>query len=323
MENAFFKFALKNSFPPRIFSVEKPLSKKTFGGIFFMKKPYFSIIIPCLNEENFISDLLKNLNSQSFKDFEVVIVDGKSQDNTVKVIKDFPAKYPFSIHSTSTRNVAFQRNLGAKKAKGDIFIFFDADTQIPNNYLKKIQQAFDKKKPHFLTTYVKVDSKSPIELMFAFFCNLVFETGKVFKIPFSFGAMQAVKRGAFFDIGGYDVKTKFAEDSQLFQNLYDYHYKLLILTYPRFYFSLRRFRAEGVLKSLTQYLQLNFNILLRGYHVPPKVRYQMGGKRYDIEQINDVKYSHIFQPFFVKLNKAIKKRRKNTQLFVDKIFSSK
>lgn len=288
-----------------------------------MNKPYFSLIIPCLNEENFISDLLKNLNTQTFKDFEVIIVDGNSEDNTVKVINNFPAKYTPALYSTSTRNVAFQRNFGAKKAKGDVLIFFDADTQIPKNYLKKIHQAFEKKHPHFLTTYIDVDSKKPLELMFAFFCNLTYETGKVFKIPFSFGAMQAVKRGAFFDVGGYDVRTKFAEDSQLFQKLYDYNYKLVILPAPRYTFSLRRFRAEGVLRSLTQYLQLNFNILLRGYHVPPKVLYQMGGKRYDMNQIKDVKYSQIFKPFFSKLHLIIQKPRKNTQAIIDKIFSSK
>jgi glycosyltransferase involved in cell wall biosynthesis len=287
-----------------------------------MKKPYFSIIIPCLNEEHFLPNLLKNLNSQTFKDFEVIIIDGNSEDKTAKVATEFSTKYPLHLYSTTTRNVAFQRNLGAEKATGKILIFFDADTQIPKNYLKKIAQTFEKRHPHFLTTYINVDSKKPAEVMFAFFSNLIFETGKVFKVPFSFGAMQAVKKGAFFDVGGYDTNTKFAEDSQLFQNLYDYNYKFVMLPTPRYIFSLRRLRSEGVLKSLTQYLQLNLNILLRGYHVPPKVLYQMGGQQYDIKKIENVKYSQIFKPFFLKLRKAIKKQNKDAQSIINKIFSS-
>jgi len=287
-----------------------------------MKNPYFSIIIPCLNEENFLPKILENLNSQNFKDFEVIVVDGNSDDKTAQIATNFKAKFSLNLYSTTTRNVAFQRNLGAEKAIGKILVFFDADTQIPKNYLKKIAQAFEKRHPHFLTTYINVDSKKPSEVMFAFFSNLIFETGKVFKVPFSFGAMQAVKKGAFFDVGGYDTKTKFAEDSQLFQNLYDNNYKFIMLSTPRYIFSLRRLRSEGVLKSLTQYLQLNLNILLRGYHVPPKVLYQMGGQQYDIKKIENVKYSQIFKPFFLRIQKAIKKQNKDTQKIIDKIFSS-
>jgi glycosyltransferase involved in cell wall biosynthesis len=285
--------------------------------------PYFSIIIPCLNEEHFLPHLLKNLDSQTFTDFEVIVIDGHSDDQTPQIVKNFPAKYSLSLHSTPTRNVAFQRNLGAQLAAGKVLIFFDADTQIPKNYLKKVAQVFEKKHPHFLTTYIKVDSRAPSEKMFAVFSNLVFEAGKAFKTPFSFGAMQAVKKGAFFDVGGYDENTKFSEDSQLFQNLLDYNYKYLILSSPTYTFSLRRFRSEGVLKSLVQSLQLNFNILLNGYHVPPKVKYEMGGGQYDIEKIKSSKYPQIFEPLLSKLIKSSKKPNRNFQTILDRLFSSK
>ncbi len=285
-------------------------------------KPYFSIVIPCLNEEYFLPNLLKNLNSQTFKDFEVIVIDGNSEDKTAKVVTEFPAKYPLHLHSTTIRNVSFQRNLGAKKAAGDILIFFDADTQIPKNYLKKIAQTFEKKRPHFLTTYIKTDSRKPSENMFAFFSNYFLRTGEIFKLPFSYGAMQAVKKGAFFDVGGYDPNVKFGEDSELLQKIYKYNYKLIVLSTPRYIFSLRRLRSEGTLKPLIQYLQLNFHILLKGFKVPSKIDYQMGGAQYDIKKIENVKESQMFKPFFIKIKKIIKKQNSNAQEIIDKIFSS-
>jgi glycosyltransferase involved in cell wall biosynthesis len=243
-------------------------------------KPYISVIIPCLNEEHFLPKLLKNLNSQTFKKFEVIVVDGNSTDKTAEVVTKFKSNYPLQLVSTEVRNVSFQRNLGAKNATGKVLIFFDADTQIPKDYLQKITLAFQKKHPHFLSTYISVDSKKPSDKMFASFTNLVFEIGLLIKIPSSYGAMQAVTKKAFFDVGGYDPKTKFGEDSQLFQKLSDAKYKFIILKDPRYIFSLRRFHSEGTLKSLGQYLQLNLNILLRGYYGKTKITYQMGGHRY-------------------------------------------
>ena len=241
--------------------------------------PYFSVIIPCLNEEHYLPHLLKNLNLQTFKNFEVVVVDGYSDDKTANVTSKFKSKYPLYLFQTSTRNVSFQRNLGAQKAKGKVFIFFDADTQIPKNYLNQIFKAFETKHPHFLTTYLTVDSTKPSEKMYASLSNLIFETGKLINSPFAYGSMQAVKRGAFFDVGGYDAKTKFGEDGQLFQKLYKFNYKYLILKKPCYIFSLRRYRSKGTLQSIIKQLRLNLNVLQNGYHTPLKEEYQMGGRQ--------------------------------------------
>lgn len=242
--------------------------------------PYFSIIIPCLNEEHFLPHLLKNLNIQSFTDFETIVVDGHSEDKTAQVTQKFPAKYPLHLYSTKVRSASYQRNLGAKKANGKILIFFDADTQIPKNYLKQIAKTFKQKHPDFLTTYMDVDSKKMSGLVFSAFNNLTFEIGKLTKRPYSFGAMQAVEKTAFFNVGGYDKKTKFGEDSQLFINLINSGYKYVLLKRPRYIFSTRRLHLEGFLKLILKYAKLNLHTLKKGYHAPSKVEYSMGGQRY-------------------------------------------
>lgn len=244
-------------------------------------KPYLSVVIPCLNEEHFLPHLLKNLNSQTYLNFEVIVIDGKSEDKTVEVTKKFKSKYPLYLYSSSTRGVSFQRNFGAQKAIGKVLIFFDADTQIPQNYLEKIVAAFKTKKPDFLTTYIKVNSTKPIEKLYASLSNILFEIGKVSKSANSYGAMQAVQKDAFFQVGGYDIKTKFGEDSQLFIKLYQQGYKYLILKNPKYIFSMRRFQANGALKPLIQQIKINIDIFNHGYHNSQlAAKYQMGGKQY-------------------------------------------
>jgi len=245
-----------------------------------MKNPYFSVVIPCLNEEHFLPFLLKNLNSQTYTDFEVIVVDGNSEDKTAEVTKEFKSKYPLFLHTTTTRNVGFQRNLGAKKSKGKVIIFFDADTQIPKNYLQKIAQTFETKHPHFLTTYLKITSDKPIEKIYESLSNLIFELGKISKSGYSFGSMQAVKRSAFSDVGGYDIKTKFGEDGQLFGKLLKHNYKYLVLKTPRYIFSMRRFHTEDAFKQFTLQVKIIANLLLHGYHSQFSKKYQMGGKQY-------------------------------------------
>lgn len=245
-----------------------------------MNNPYLSIIIPCLNEQYFLPKILKNLSVQTFTDFEVIVVDGKSEDKTIKVATKFENNYPLHIYSTKIRNVSFQRNLGAKKAHGKILIFFDADTQIPKNYLKKIAITFGNKHPHFLTTYINVKTKRPLENIYTYITNFAFEMGKITKHPLANGAMQAVKKDAFFDVGGYDTQTKFGEDGQLFQKLQDFNYKYMVLKNPCYTFSLRRTQSTSVINSLIKQFSLILNVMIHGYHTPLKEEYQMGGKRY-------------------------------------------
>ena len=76
--------------------MEKPILKKNFWwDIFLTMNPYFSVIIPCLNEEHFLPNLLNNLNSQNFNNFEVIVVDGNSDDKTAEITSKFKSKYPF------------------------------------------------------------------------------------------------------------------------------------------------------------------------------------------------------------------------------------
>lgn len=84
-----------------------------------------SIIIPTLNAENYLSKLLERLNSQTVKDFELIIVDSSSNDNTLNIAR----KYTDNIISISKNKFDHggTRTMVGKIAKGDLLIYFTQD----------------------------------------------------------------------------------------------------------------------------------------------------------------------------------------------------
>jgi glycosyltransferase involved in cell wall biosynthesis len=96
-----------------------------------------SIIIPALNEENFLPQLLKSIKKQSFKDYEVILADAGSKDKTLQIARKYGCKIvPGGLPGAG-------RNSGAKEANGDLLFFMDADTFLPiGNSLKEALNEF-------------------------------------------------------------------------------------------------------------------------------------------------------------------------------------
>jgi len=97
-----------------------------------------SIIIPVLNEENNIQNILQQLQIYRQQGHEVIVVDGGSTDNTFPMAEPLVDKF---IHADAGRGV--QMNCGAMQAQGDVLWFLHADTIIPDNAAELIQQALN------------------------------------------------------------------------------------------------------------------------------------------------------------------------------------
>lgn len=103
-----------------------------------MKKYFFSIIIPTLNEEKNLPLLLSSIKKQDYeKNFEVIISDSFSTDKTMAIAKQFLKKLNLKFYQKKFLNVSQARNYGAKKAIGDFLIFFDADVEIEKIFYLK------------------------------------------------------------------------------------------------------------------------------------------------------------------------------------------
>ncbi len=95
-----------------------------------------SIIIPILNEAKTIVSLLQHLNGNSSKEniSEIIVVDGGSNDESVKLVSEFSISNSKIILISSERGRAKQMNLGKLKATGTILYFLHADSFPPNNF---------------------------------------------------------------------------------------------------------------------------------------------------------------------------------------------
>ena len=101
-----------------------------------------SIIIPTYNASKYLSALLDRLESQTVKDFELIVIDSSSSDNTVEIARSHGAKI-ISI-AKSEFDHGTTRTLGAKKSRGDTVIYLTQDALPYDEYaIENIIKAFD------------------------------------------------------------------------------------------------------------------------------------------------------------------------------------
>jgi glycosyltransferase involved in cell wall biosynthesis len=104
-----------------------------------------SVIIPCRNEARYIGQALDALRDQDFTDFEAIIVDGDSDDETVSIVQRFIEGG--TLHATSLHNpqrtIPSSLNLGIKNAKGEIIVRLDAHSRPARDYLRQCMKALN------------------------------------------------------------------------------------------------------------------------------------------------------------------------------------
>lgn len=105
-----------------------------------------SIIVPALNEQDYLPTLLQSFIDQDYEGkYELIVVDGGSSDKTLEVVKEYQKFLPMLSVYKSKRGISRQRNYGAKKARFDNLIFLDADMKMPKKALGKIEKHFQEK----------------------------------------------------------------------------------------------------------------------------------------------------------------------------------
>jgi len=245
-------------------------------------KPFFTIIIPTLNEEKFVGKLLTDLVKQTYNDFEIILVDARSEDMTVSVVKKYIPHLPIKrIIQTKGRNVSKQRNAGAKIAHGSYLVFLDADARIRSNFFKNLHL--------YITTYkgllflpglssTKQDPQINVAIDFSnAFVALSHKIGR----PFSTGGSMIVEKNFFYLIGGFPEDVTMSEDHLLVHNAYKYGVNARFLSKIKVNFSLRRFKREGKLKLLYKYIKSTLYFLAKGKVDKKVIEYEMGGQLYN------------------------------------------
>lgn len=241
-------------------------------------KPFFSIIIPTLNEENYIHKIIGDLCRQKEKCFETIIVDGRSKDKTRQKINELRHFLPINFYSIDKKNVSAQRNFGAKKAKGTYLIFLDADSRINSLFINNLKKEITKKKGLFFIPHIVPEEKYPqVRLIFGL-VNFLIEFSQNINKPFSSGGTMFVEKNFFDLIGGFEEELFLGEDHNLVQKALKWGVRVKFLNKIKIKFSLRRMKREGQLVIFYKYLLATIHILFKGDIKKKIYNYSMGGE---------------------------------------------
>lgn len=243
-------------------------------------RPFFSVIIPALNEEKYLPKLLRSLERQVDRDFEVLVVDGNSTDKTAVKAGEFEGKLPkLEVVKMKQSNVSAQRNEGARRAQGKWLMFFDADSRVPVNFLSQIHAYLLETDPgcKLLTTWVGPDSDNKKDKALIMFMNLLIELATSLDRPLAGGYNLAVRRDTFRSVGGFNPKVKLGEDLDLVDRLAKTGTTMTILKNPRLVMSLRRLRRQGTLDYLRKSVLGISTFLIEGPVTREIFEYPMGG----------------------------------------------
>ncbi len=96
----------------------------------------FSIIIPVYNVEKYIKKCLDSVFSQTYKDFEVIVVNDGTEDKSIDIVK----KYKVKLINQKNQGLSEARNTGVKNACGEYLIFLDSDDYLEKDLLKKVSE---------------------------------------------------------------------------------------------------------------------------------------------------------------------------------------
>ena len=242
-----------------------------------MKKIVVSIILVNWNGRKWLKKCLDSLKSQTFKNFEVVMVDNSSTDDSVDFVK---INYPFvKIFSSENKGFGHACNLGAKKARGEFLMFFNEDMFVDKIFLEVFIREYEKIENKNLVgtigcSIASYDRTIPecakkmygfgIDLMGAPMLNL-----KPDNIFHNTGCPLFISRLLFIKIGGFCENIFiYSEDIDICWRLNIYGYKHYFIKSIAIYHFGGGVMGSFSNKKLANYIKGEINALINNYSWP-------------------------------------------------------
>ena len=193
-----------------------------------------SIIVPCYNEELVLLSSLKSLMDQTYKNYEILVIDDGSNDKTYKIAKsmEFTEQNKRLVaYTKSNSGKANSLNFGIEKAKGELILTVDADSKLSSTSVELMVEYFNDPRVGAVAGSVYVTNQNTLwsklqALEYIQGLNLVRNGQAYLKlvniIP---GPIGMFRKSAILEVGGYQTDT-FAEDCELTLNLINQKYKI-------------------------------------------------------------------------------------------------
>lgn len=185
-------------------------------------KSSISVIIPVYNQSRTLKNTLESIKNQTFRDYEIILVDDASTDNSYQIAKRYTKNI---IKNKTNQGPSITRNKGIKAAKADIIAFIDSDCIADKNWLENIYKIFQEESTNIIMGQVKIPKSTFLgdsisALGFPAGGNLGFE--KVWRVKNKFtdhisSCNMASRKKVFEKYGMFDETFPLAggEDSEL------------------------------------------------------------------------------------------------------------
>ena len=205
-----------------------------------------SIIIPTYNEEEYLPKLLESIKSQDFTDYEVIVADAQSDDNTREIAKD----YGCVVVEGGLPGPG--RNRGAEVAQGEILLFLDSDLELTENYLSNVVEEFESEELGIAITQMTPLSEKKRDKYLHDLANWFMIAVENIK-PHGAGCYGIISKKELHDeVGGFDENLNFGEDTDYIERVAEIS-EFKVLRNARIGVSTRRLEEEGLYTLLKQY----------------------------------------------------------------------
>lgn len=198
-----------------------------------------SVIIPTFNRAKTLTRTIESVIFQDFSNWELIIVDDGSTDNTKEIIEiNFIGERIFYFLKEN-QGVSAARNFGASKASGEWLIFLDSDDELDKDFFKNLEKAGinDKYNFYFFNSLIRTcDGKVRIK------------KSDVFNIESLLSGNSLIKKDFFYEVGGYDKLLTYSENTELGIRLLNYNLKFKHLDFISLHYNL-----DGTLERKKKY----------------------------------------------------------------------
>lgn len=226
----------------------KVCKKYKQGDLILNDSPKVSVIIATHNHAHFLLECLGSVKSQTYRNYEVIVVNNGSTDNTKQVVRDLAWDELRYYYQNDTGSVAGPRNAGIKLAKGEYVAFLDSDDLWYEKKLEKVMGILEKNPDIDILSHdlylvrpgkqKKILRSGPLKK--DMFKSLLIKNSV-------FGSATVVKRTVMVEIGGFDESKNciHVEDGELWLKLAQLGKKFYFINEP-----LGEYRVHGSNLSL-------------------------------------------------------------------------
>ncbi len=210
--------------------------------------PFISIIIPMRNEENYIEKCIKSVLNQDYpkNKFEIIIVDGGSTDNSIKIVRKFiKNRKNIKLLGSTGVNCPAAMNIGIKVAKGNIISKVDAHGFIASNYLTKniyYLNAYKEKNVKCVGGHARHITSLPIANSNIYSRASFFGVGAgIYSEKEKLKITETVQCGTYIKdillkVGLFDESLQFGEDEEVNWRIIKAGYKIMLSSEIKFYY---------------------------------------------------------------------------------------